>query len=109
VHEEVARVEVEEEVLAAPADAADPLPRDARPEVAGHGPAQAPLADHDAAHPAADHAGNETQAGRLDFREFRHWEWRGFATDYKAAAGNGRPFARSYFPGAPRAGCRKAL
>ena len=75
----VAVAEVEEEILAAPTDVADARAAHAGSEVARHRPAQARLAHHDVADPPPHDAGNQTQAGRLDFGKFRHGEGKAFA------------------------------
>ena len=72
VHEQVPRRKVEEEVLAAPPDAVHARAAKAAGQVARHRPAKAWLPHHDVAHAPPHDAGDKTQAGRFDFREFRH-------------------------------------
>ena len=72
VHEQVAFVAIEEQVLAAPADREHFLAAQARGEVARDRPAQVRVAHDDIADPAAHHVGHEAAARRLDFGEFRH-------------------------------------
>ncbi len=83
VREQMAGTAVEQEVLAAATDAAHECSAQARGKVAGHGPAKARLSHHDVADATTHDAGDETQAGRLDFRKFRHRGW-GVCGDYKA-------------------------